>query len=76
MTATVFHWLIRNGLYNAVITWAVFALGAWLLAWLKLIPLWRHYKAQQERIVDLLDTDTPGGLKDVVEALREEPQPK
>ena len=58
------HWLVANGLWKdllaAVIALAVTRVAAWR-------PLRRL-----RRIEDLLDTDSPGGLRDVVRALRGE----
>ena len=59
-------WLVAQGLYRDIlgagVAIGVARLGAWR-------PLRRHAE-RQERIADLLDTDTPGGMKDVVDELR------
>ena len=61
----VLHWLITNGLYKDLLA-AVVALAVTRIA------AWRPMR-RLRRIEDLLDTDSPGGLRDVVRALRGEP---
>lgn len=60
------HWLILNGLWKdllaAFIALAVTRAAAWR-------PL-KRLGASQRRIEDALDTRSPGGLHDVVKALR------
>jgi hypothetical protein len=64
--ASAWHWLIANGLYKdllaAVVALTVTRMAAWR-------PL-RRLAASQRRIEDLLNTDSPGGLREVVRALR------
>jgi hypothetical protein len=55
------HWLIMNGLYKDLLA-ATVALAVTRIAALR--PMRRL-----RRIEDLLDTDSPGGLRDVVRAL-------
>jgi len=61
----IWRWLITNGLYKdllaAIVALAVTRVAAWR-------PLRRL-----RRIEDLLDTDSPGGLREVVRALRGDP---
>ena len=56
------HWLIVNGLYKDLIAATVALIVTRAAAWRPLKRL--------RRIEDLLDTDSPGGLRDVVRALR------
>lgn len=58
------HWLIANGLYKDLLA-AVVALAVTRVA------AWRPMR-RLRRIEDLLDTDSPGGLREVVRALRGE----
>lgn len=84
MMGTVWSWLVHEaGLYRALIGWAVGSLCGLAVGWLKLMPwvrstaviLHRHVMQQrvlvrqQAKTIDLLRTDTPGGLHDVVQAL-------
>ena len=62
---STWHWLITNGLYKDLLA-AVVALAVTRVA------AWRPMR-RLRRIEDLLDTDSPGGLHDVVKALRAEP---
>lgn len=82
------HWLVsEGGVYRALVGWVVGgALGA-TATWLKLRPVvrragrlvrahvtaQRQIVAQQRTISDLLDTSTPGGLTEVVKAVRARP---
>jgi hypothetical protein len=54
-----------NGFWTAVIAWAVFSVLTVAAGW---IP-WRRNRKTQERIADSLDTSTPGGLTDLVQAV-------
>ena len=56
------HWLVTNGLYKDLLA-TVVALAVTRVA------AWRPMR-RLRRIEDLLDTDSPGGLRDVVRALR------
>lgn len=62
---TAWHWLLRYGLYKDVLATAVALTGARIVAWRPL----REHRRRQERIADLLDTSTPGGLGDLDAAL-------
>jgi hypothetical protein len=57
--------LVNLGVYKDVLAAVVGAVAARLIA---RIPLKRHQK-NQKRIIDLLNTKTPGGLSDVVSEL-------
>jgi hypothetical protein len=59
-------WLVANGLYKDALATAVAASFARLAAWR---PLRRHTQ-RQELIADLLRTDTPGGMADVLDELK------
>jgi membrane protein implicated in regulation of membrane protease activity len=63
----VCHWLQVNGFWVAVIAWAVFSGLTVIAGWRP----WRRHRKLQEQIADSLDTSTPGGLTDLVEAVRE-----
>lgn len=58
------HWLVTNGLWKDLLAATVALIVARIAAWRPLKRL--------RRIEDLLDTDSPGGLHDVVRALRGE----
>ena len=59
---STWHWLIANGLYKDLLA-AVVALAVTRVA------AWRPMR-RLRRIEDLLDTNSPGGLREVVRALR------
>lgn len=59
------HWLVVNGLYRDLIAAGIGLVVTHAVAWRPL----RKAAARQERIADLLDTDSPGGLADVKGAL-------
>ena len=63
--ARAWHWLITNGLYKDLVA-AVVALTVTRMA------AWRPMR-RLRRIEDLLDTDSPGGLHEVIRALRSDP---
>jgi hypothetical protein len=79
--APAWGWLVANGLLKDAVSWAVFTGLTAAFAWWKgrhLWREWREHKATQERIADhqgriadLLDTGTPGGLADLVEAVKD-----
>lgn len=59
--ASVGHWLVAHGIYQDLVNWSVgFIMGSVLLVWVR-----RGIR----RLSDLLDTTTPGGLTDLVEAV-------
>ena len=61
---STWHWLITNGLDKDLLA-AVVALAVTRVA------AWRPMR-RLRRIEDLLDTDSPGGLTDLLRALRSE----
>jgi hypothetical protein len=61
-----YHWLEANNLWQALVAWVIFTSLTAAVAWL---PWKRHRKTERE-IADSLDTSTPGGLTDLVDALR------
>jgi hypothetical protein len=59
---SVYYWLVNNGLWRDVVSWGVVVLLSAVVA--------RSPWKRQKHIEDLLDTDKPGGLTEVVHALR------
>lgn len=63
---TIYAWLDNDGgLWKAVI-------GFWIVAgfsWLVGVLPWRRSRKVQKQIADRLDTNTPGGLADLVKAI-------
>ena len=74
-----YSWLEQNNLWKAAVAFFVTVfLGAFLSLLLRPWQRWRRHVEQrehdrqlQEKIADHLDTGTPGGLTDLVSALRE-----
>jgi len=62
----VWSWLIANGLYRDLIAATVGVIVTHLFAWRPL----RAHRRRQEKIIGLLDTSSPGGLADVVDAVK------
>ena len=60
------HWLVANGLYKDILATSIAAVVARLAAWRPL----RDHARRQDRIADLLDTDSPGGLTDLLDELK------
>lgn len=61
--SSVWQFLVSNGVVSAVLRYAVIALLGVLVKYV------REHVKQQKRIEGLLDTRTPGGLRDVVDAI-------
>jgi hypothetical protein len=61
----VAHWLQVNGFWTAVIAWSVFSMLTVAAAWMP----WRKSRKVQAEIANNLDTSTPGGLTDLVNAV-------
>jgi hypothetical protein len=66
-----YWWLESNNLYKATVAFFVtlllgVALGAVMRPW----RAWKTHRETQEKIADRLDTSTPGGLSDLIHALR------
>jgi hypothetical protein len=59
------HWLVANNFWVSVLAWCVFGSLTAIAAWR---PLKRHQKTQA-KIANDLDTKTPGGLTDVLNAV-------
>ncbi len=57
------------------VAWGVYTLlsisAGWLWARRRLLALHRQQQDHQQRVENLLNTSTPGGLADVVSAVRE-----
>lgn len=64
----VWDWLVANGLFRDVLATAI-GLGSAKLLTVRII---REHKQSQAQIADLLDTKTPGGLTDVLSAVKEQ----
>jgi hypothetical protein len=62
-----YNWLVDNGLWKSAVGWVIGVLLGAASAW---IPFKRHRKAQ-DQVIDLLRTDTPGGLGTLVEAIQQ-----
>lgn len=62
---SVYHWLVAQGLYHYILAWTVATILTWLLARRK----YRLHRKTQAHIADALDTSTPGGLTDVLDAI-------
>lgn len=58
-------WLVAQGLYKDLLATVVAAVAGHLAAYLPL----RAHRRRQDKIADLLNTDTPGGLAEVVKAV-------
>lgn len=59
------HWLEAQGFVKDVVGTAVAIVAARIAGWHP-----RRHQRTQEQIADRLDTDTPGGLSDVVHHLK------
>lgn len=59
------HWLVVNGLLRDMIGFIVGIVGAWLLGLARKLG---RLLEDQHAIRDALDTSTPGGLSDVIDA--------
>lgn len=84
----VYHWLVANGLWTGSVYAGTGVIVAGLLGWVwtKITGIhpWQLLKqhvhnqekvaAGQEKVAKALDTSTPGGLADVVEAIYKEKQ--
>jgi len=64
--SAIWHALIANGLYRDLLAASVGVVVTHLFAWRPL----RAHKKRQEKIIGLLRTDTPGGLSDIVDAVK------
>ncbi len=60
-----YGWLTGHNLWQSVVGWFVFSLLTAAATWFP----WRKHKKVQAKIADRLDTSTPGGLTDLVEAV-------
>jgi len=60
-----YHWLVVQGFWRAIVTWTVgFLMGTVLKGGLK--RAWEQHMRAQHLIADRLDTETPGGLGDLM----------
>jgi hypothetical protein len=66
-----YQWLESNNLWKATIAfWITLLLGVALTAVMRPWRAWKRHRETQEKIADRLDTSTPGGITDLVHALR------
>lgn len=62
----IYGWLEdQGGLWKAVVGYAVLGILGWIVG---VLP-WRRSRQTQKEIADKLDTTTPGGLTDLVNAV-------
>lgn len=62
----LYLWLEFDGdLWRAVVEFSVFGILGWIVG---VLP-WRRSRKTQKQIADSLNTDTPGGLTDLVKAI-------
>jgi hypothetical protein len=66
-TAVIWQWLVAQGLIKDVIAAAVAVVVGHAVAWRP----WRAHRRRLDKIVDALDTKTPGGLADVARTMRQ-----
>lgn len=62
----VWHWLVENNFLKDVLSWVVVVILSSILAKLRLVPLWKEHMEKQNKIADLLDANTPGGIADLI----------
>jgi hypothetical protein len=67
MTAhgNLWGWLVAQGLIKDLIAASVAVIVGHVFAWRP----WRAHRQRMDRIADLLDTKTPGGLADVAKSV-------
>lgn len=66
-----YWWLEANNLFKAAVAfWVTLFLGVALTALMRPWRAWKTHRDTQEKIADRLDTSTPGGLSDLIHALR------
>ena len=66
-----YQWLEANNLWKATVAFVVtLLLGVTLGAVMRPWRAWKTHRETQEKIADRLDTSTPGGLSDLISALR------
>jgi len=66
----IYWWLEANNLYKATVAfWVTLILGAIAGVVLRPWRAWKRHRETQEKIADRLDTSTPGGLSDLMDAL-------
>jgi|HubBroStandDraft_5_1064220.scaffolds.fasta_scaffold463544_1 hypothetical protein len=68
----VYHALVAAGLWHDALNWGVGAVLGFMLA---RVPWKRHQKktaAQQAELMDRLNADTPGGLGEIADLLRQD----
>jgi hypothetical protein len=61
----VYQWLVANGMWKDILAASIAVLVARLFAW----KPFKRMRAAQDKIQDQLDTSTPGGLTDVLNAI-------
>lgn len=62
----VYLWLVDQGLWKSVITWSVGVILGALVTWRP----WNRHRRAQDRIIDLLRADTPGGIEALLVAVK------
>lgn len=66
-----YEWLEANNLWKATLAFFVtLLLGIGITAAMRPWRAWKHHREMQEKIADRLDTSTPGGMADVVNAIQ------
>ncbi len=61
----MWHWLVAQGLVRDLLAASVGVIVTHLFAWRP----WHAQRQRLDRIADLLDTHTPGGLADVAKGI-------
>lgn len=76
-----FHWLVYDdGIVSLIVNWFIGALLAMTVGMMVLRPLtlklqrkiqkaWAAHEHQQAQLLDALDSKTPGGITDLIEAV-------
>lgn len=64
----LYYALVNAGLWHDILNWGIGAVLGFLLA---RVP-WRRHKREQARLMDRLDAETPGGLGDIAQILKQE----
>jgi hypothetical protein len=66
--ASFWDWLVSQGLYHDIVNLCLLFIFGPILAY----HPWKKHRESQKEIANALDTRTPGGLADVVRAVREQ----
>ena len=65
-----YRWLVEAGLWRDLLAASVGVAVGHVFAWRPLRKIARQHAEQQAKIADLLNTDSPGGLAEVVREIR------